>query len=418
MHNRFLTKCTIDKRQKKENVDRMSNLPDPILAHILSYVTTKDAVQTSLLAKRYQNLWASVPVVNLDFDDFLSSGKEVEEKFVKFVNGVFKNRKPLTLESFNLVWNADDSDPTPATAWLDTVAKLKPKFLSTDISTYNYNIEVPDSVFTSESLQELVLELTSVETVIPRTIKLPRLKRLTLKEIYIEDEILEKILLGSPAIEKMVLHNCVWNFGCIFSGTLKNLVLNDCCDETTLFLDVLICIPSLEFLEVYSSWFMTMGKLKFKDMKSLVGAQIHFKELSDEEPLFLTGLTNVKSLELVLSVSALRATKNLLKKETTKFPTFDNLRNLKIGGWSITHDFDLVARFLHHAPYLKKLTLLHNEELEHSEENIEVSLQLGDSLDILEIIYEKDDISSSELVKSVEAHFKKMREANIISSEK
>ncbi|KAJ1691336.1 hypothetical protein LUZ63_015491 [Rhynchospora breviuscula] len=414
MHNRFLTKCTKEKRQKKENVDRISNLSDPILAHILSYLTTKDAVQTSLLAKRYRNLWAEVPVINLDFDDFLSPGEEVQEKFVKFANGVFKHREPLTLESFNLVWNDEDSDPTPVTAWLDTVAKLKPKFLSTDISNYNYKIEVPDSVFTSESLQELVLELT-FEIVIPRTVKLPSLRRLTLKNVYIEDEILEKLLSGSPAIEEMVLHNCVWNSGCIFSGTLKNLVLNGCCDETTLFLDVLICVPSLEFLEVYSLW--SMGKLKFKDMKSLVGAQIHLKELSDEEPLFLTGLTNVKSLELVLSVSALMAMKNLLQRKTTKFPTFGNLRSLKIRGWSVTHDFNLVACFLLHAPNLKKLTLLHNEELESSEENIEISLQLGYSLNIVEIIYEKDDMSASNLVKSVKTHFKIIREDNIISSD-
>ncbi|KAJ1691339.1 hypothetical protein LUZ63_015494 [Rhynchospora breviuscula] len=397
-------------------MDRMSNLPDPILAHILSYLTTKDAVQTSLLAKRYRNLWASVPSVDLDFNDFLSSGKDVEENFVKFVNDVFKHREPLTLESFNLVWNDKSSDPTPATAWLDTAAKLKSKFLSASISAEKYQIEVPDSVFTSESLQELVLELI-FWAISPRSVKLPCLKRLTLKNIYFEAEILEKLLSGSPAIEEMVLHNCIWNSCCIFSSTLKNLVLNDCCDEISLSLDVLICVPSLEFLEVYSSWSLTMGKLKFKDMKSLVGAQIHLKELSDEEPLFLTGLTNVKSLELVLSVSALMAMKNLLRRKTNKFPTFDNLRSLKIGGWSITHDFDLVACFLLHAPNLKKLTLLHNEELESSEENIEISLQLGYSFNIVEIIYEKDDMSASNLVKSVETHFKFIREGNIISSD-
>ncbi|KAJ4769073.1 F-box family protein [Rhynchospora pubera] len=421
MYNRFWTKCTTAKRQKNENVDRMSNLPDSILAHILSFLTTKVAVQTSLLAKRYQNLWASVPVVDLDFDDFLLSGEEVEEgsckqeeKFVKFVNGVFEHREPLTLESFNLVWDGDNSDPTPTTAWLDTVAKLKPKFLSVDISTEKDKIEVPDSVFTSELLQQLVLEL-SFETISPRSVKLPCLKRLTLKYIYFEDEILEKLSSGSPAIEEMVIHDCIWNSGCISSGTMKHLVLRYCHDGTISFLDILICIPSLEFLEVYSC--LVMGKLKFKDMTSLVGAQIHFDKLSDEEPLFLTGLTNVKSFELVLSVSAMMTMKNLLEKKATNFPTFDNLRSLKIGGWSITRDFDLVARFLLHAPNLKKLTLLHNEELEISKGNIEISLQLGDNLDIVEIIYKKDDVSASELVKSVETHFKIIREANIISSE-
>jgi hypothetical protein len=47
--------------------DRISELPDPILSHILSFLPTKLAATTSILSKRWKSVWHSV--LTLDFDD-------------------------------------------------------------------------------------------------------------------------------------------------------------------------------------------------------------------------------------------------------------------------------------------------------------------------------------------------------------
>ncbi|CAJ2639072.1 F-box/FBD/LRR-repeat protein At4g00160-like [Trifolium pratense] len=47
--------------------DRISELPDPILSHILSFIPTKLAATTSILSKRWKSVWHSV--LTLDFDD-------------------------------------------------------------------------------------------------------------------------------------------------------------------------------------------------------------------------------------------------------------------------------------------------------------------------------------------------------------
>ena len=44
--------------------DRISNLPETLICHILSFLPTKQAVATSVLAKRWIHLWCSVLAIN------------------------------------------------------------------------------------------------------------------------------------------------------------------------------------------------------------------------------------------------------------------------------------------------------------------------------------------------------------------
>ncbi|CAI8587146.1 unnamed protein product [Vicia faba] len=45
--------------------DRINDLPDPILCHILSYLSTKLAVRTSILSRRWKTIWLSVPTFDM-----------------------------------------------------------------------------------------------------------------------------------------------------------------------------------------------------------------------------------------------------------------------------------------------------------------------------------------------------------------
>jgi hypothetical protein len=50
--------------------DFISQLPDSLLIHVTSFITTKAAMRACLVAKQWKKLWAYIPV--LDFSDFHS----------------------------------------------------------------------------------------------------------------------------------------------------------------------------------------------------------------------------------------------------------------------------------------------------------------------------------------------------------
>ncbi|CAI9115820.1 OLC1v1016821C1 [Oldenlandia corymbosa var. corymbosa] len=57
-----LKKCA----KKEQPPDRISHLPNEILVHTLSFLTLEDAIETSVLSKRWRDLWLNV--ARLDFD--------------------------------------------------------------------------------------------------------------------------------------------------------------------------------------------------------------------------------------------------------------------------------------------------------------------------------------------------------------
>ncbi|KAJ1691337.1 hypothetical protein LUZ63_015492 [Rhynchospora breviuscula] len=301
--------------KKQKTADLLSILPDEIIADIFSYFSTKEAYQICLrLSRRYRHLWTLVPVLHFDINEFLPDELQMllslmeeelrpyEEMFVNFVTYVLENHAHFAVDAFTLKWKQDEGDPTPATAWLETVGALwKPKFLFIRILAED-GFELPDSIFTCDSLEELVLNLDS-DGVNPNPVNLPCLKRLTLDTMMITDEVMQKFLLNLPALEVLVLDFCHLYFPVISSGTLKRLVIDGLCWDDANPPDFLVSIPSPLFLKVCS---LVMRKLNFKELQSLAEAQINLKQLSVVEPSFLMGISNVTSLELVLTESCLK----------------------------------------------------------------------------------------------------------------
>lgn len=94
---------------QKSAPDRISALPDELLLHVMYFLTLQEAAQTSLLSRRWQNLWASLMWLNFDAAKFSSM-----RTYRKFVNNALLIRSslpvPVPLDAFWISAECDNSD--------------------------------------------------------------------------------------------------------------------------------------------------------------------------------------------------------------------------------------------------------------------------------------------------------------------
>ncbi|XP_065632788.1 F-box/FBD/LRR-repeat protein At2g04230-like [Quercus suber] len=90
---------SLDKDTVVDSSDRISNLPDSLLCHILSFLPTKEAVATTILSNRWKPLWTHVPT--LDFKD--SPCKNILS-FSYIVYRVLALRIAPLLRNFTIAW--------------------------------------------------------------------------------------------------------------------------------------------------------------------------------------------------------------------------------------------------------------------------------------------------------------------------
>ncbi|CAN0841153.1 Putative F-box/FBD/LRR-repeat protein At1g78760 [Linum grandiflorum] len=85
--------------------DRLSNLPDSVLHHILSFLETKYAVQTAVLSRRWRCAWKYVPALNFHSESLIDY-----TSFKIFVDKVLSLRYPLSLQKITLIDQGDAED--------------------------------------------------------------------------------------------------------------------------------------------------------------------------------------------------------------------------------------------------------------------------------------------------------------------
>ncbi|TXG70047.1 hypothetical protein EZV62_004982 [Acer yangbiense] len=174
-------------------IDRLSNLPDPIIHHILSLMNTKYAVQTCVLSKKWRYHWTHIHSLNLKFI-FKTIGD-----FGNFVLKVFHRRKRYPLSSIKFHLN-DYKSPS--------LAKIVSDYaLSKSLEEFDTNLTVfPPSLYQCQNLRTLKLGPCSCMTsTFPDLSSLASLTTLQLTDF--------------------ALHNCDYFSKCL---VLENLSLIDC----------------------------------------------------------------------------------------------------------------------------------------------------------------------------------------------
>ncbi|KAJ0666239.1 putative F-box domain, leucine-rich repeat domain superfamily, F-box-like domain superfamily [Helianthus annuus] len=142
--------------RKRVNVegDRLSSLPDDIIHKILSFVSIKRAVKTSVLSSRWRFIWTSMPYLS-----FSSEGFHTLPKFSNFVKHVLSGRNNQTeVSSVKLRFRGKVSQAFVKRilnyAFSHNVQQLNFTFL---YEKKTKTLEIPLSLFSSQSLNHLTL---------------------------------------------------------------------------------------------------------------------------------------------------------------------------------------------------------------------------------------------------------------------
>lgn len=357
----------MDSKAKRQTPgDRISELPDAILCHLLSFLPTLHAVRTTSLSTRWNNLWCTSAPISLQFDsrDFSSArdfsyAPQQQRRFMRFVDGVMKlcgsscNIRKLCLhQSFAF----KDEDFSCIHRWISTA--IKNNVIELDLYSFSINydfgnnlVEMPPSFYGCRSLVSLKLDTNYITFT---SGCFPSLKDLhvTSHNCIIGGTV--KTFLNCPALEDLTI---IGNMGRdvlvvnISAPQLKTLTTDSL--ECEFFVDA----QRLENLHVNMDWACLSSNYVLENSKSLVKAKIHLKyymppiymyqypSYVDIISTLLAGTSSVKCLTLLVPHYL----------EAHLLPHFENLNQLELDLRFFC--WELVIDLLNKSPNLKHFLL-------------------------------------------------------------
>ncbi|XP_030928755.1 F-box protein At4g22280-like [Quercus lobata] len=191
-------------------VDRISDLPESLICHILSFLPIQEALATSILSSRWEHLWTLVSRLDLDSEtigDSLSCGQSPNQGQCKPFSFGHIVSKLLTLHTapylrtfrlkFFLCRNCSRLDK-----WIGNVVERKLEELDLEIYADDSIWKLPQSIFSCKTLVVLNLNGTIVLDP-PPSFQFPSLKILRLVHIVYRPDSVFRLLSGCPVLEDL-----------------------------------------------------------------------------------------------------------------------------------------------------------------------------------------------------------------------
>ncbi|KAF7825232.1 F-box/FBD/LRR-repeat protein [Senna tora] len=288
--------------------DRFSDLSDSLICHILSYIPTKEAVATSILAKRWKPLWRYTH--SIDFDDHKYKNNETRySRFVHFVNTIlFSLDNSHPIKRFHLKSKSTFTSNENMNVWVNFALQHKVEHL--EIESGQITTKLPSSIFTCKTIVVMKLHQAKFDDAIS-SIRLPSLRTLHLCDVFF----------SSSWCLVELLSNC---------ELLENLVINNIITQThTGF--------------VYMGISLSVNLLTTIDLPKLISAEVYFSN----HWVVLTALSKAKFLLFDLKKCYHR---------DVRIPIFQNLAHLELR-FDVDYDWNYLAKILQNSPNLQILVL-------------------------------------------------------------
>ncbi|KAK9092348.1 hypothetical protein Syun_027259 [Stephania yunnanensis] len=234
--------------ERRQGQDRLSDLPEPLLHHIFSFLPTNEVNRTTYrLSKKWAPFWASFPYLYFGIEEYgyehcerwaISELEDLEDRISKqgrdrrtdFEDVRFYSRKQyvdnymhgrsrsgLDLQGFRLRWPLC-SDGYRVKNWIGQVMKLNVQELDIFLGLANSVFTIPAKVFSAaSSIKAIKLELrfdgrrfNQYRFHVPRSmISAPNLRTLELIRVRLQKgNAYGELILDCPVLETLILKNC------------------------------------------------------------------------------------------------------------------------------------------------------------------------------------------------------------------
>ena len=158
------------KAEEEMEEDRISNLPDGVLNHILSLLPTNSAVATGRLSRRWRHLWKHLSVLNFSDDSHEYVERLQAKRFKKFalfvysVLALLRNPRAIQKMTLNCAYSLNYVDKFreySVDTWVRAVIGPHLQELNLDLNSLEdedddiSQFKLPQTLFTSTNLVSL-----------------------------------------------------------------------------------------------------------------------------------------------------------------------------------------------------------------------------------------------------------------------
>lgn len=265
-------------------MDRLSELPDSLLRHILSFMPMRCAVRTSPLSRRWRHIWSSIPDM-----DFTYLWPESIHRSINFVERSLALHQGSQIRKFKICVGRDIYPTERVNSWISIVASHNVEELYLDCypsrgEGYIMDVErykMPHYIFTCRSLTNLTLSYCELN--LPTSTRLVSLKIMYLDRVELIGDMAMDLISSSPLLEELTLRCCNLknDLNIVTMNQLKslNLIEYDCEDVSNTKFEIFA--PNL-FSLVFTA---DLPRISYdvKKLSSLVVASFDFTEQIDDE---------------------------------------------------------------------------------------------------------------------------------------